>query len=375
MTTGLLVFDKSGHLVLKKHKSKLEDEFIKDEDEDEEDKMSDDDGFVTFPTEDFNELEILTTDNYIEKHTIINRRRNITNDLNIPDNTKLTLQTNTSKITLQRDEVKELSQLGTQQKYALLAQAAYAEGNQTQINKLFSKAPTILGHFKLDQDLSTKKNSVFVNSNTGEVVISYKGTNPTDFEDLYDDFEIIRSQENSTSRFKKAEELYQKVESVYGKENVKIVGHSLGGSVGMFVGEKYNVESHLYNPGISAMRAFQSHRNNTHKAFVYHTGHDPVSVGIHLNHDSNREIIQVSQKDTIDPHGIDNFWKPKTHRTLEDINDDVSNNPIIKGANKIASEVAEVAIVDTPVGLIYETMKEANTIANDIKWVVDKIIP
>ena len=83
----------------------------------------------------------------------------------------------------------------------------------------------------------------------------------------------------------------------------------------------------------------------------------------------------MSQKDTIDPHSIDNFWKPKAHKTIEDINEDVSKNPIMKGVTQVAEEVAEVAIVDTPAGLIYETTKEANTIANDIKWLVDKIVP
>ena len=74
-----------------------------------------------------------------------------------------------------KSKPQELSAYGTQQKYAILAKAAYLEGDTTKVNHLFNKIP-ILRNFKIDNSLSTKKNSVFVNTNTGEVVISYKET-------------------------------------------------------------------------------------------------------------------------------------------------------------------------------------------------------
>ena len=50
-----------------------------------------------------------------------------------------------------------------------------------------------------------------------------------------------------------------------------------------------------------------------------------MSIGAHLNQDTNRQIIQVTQTDIIDPHSIDNFYKTKHTKTLEDINNEVSN--------------------------------------------------
>lgn len=300
-----------GNLVFTKRKRHLEDEFVV------VDADSSTTGFL-IPDNEFFYEEELTIDNYVEKHQQLH-------GISRPDPLKLSLSSPTNnKLTLQRDSVKRLTALGTQQKYALLARAAYFEGDEKQINALFGKVG-VLRNFTLDKELSTKKNSVFVDSNTGEVVIAYKGTNPTNKEDLYDDLQIVLSREDSTSRFQKANDLYTKVEAKYGKENVRIAGHSLGGAIAMYVGERNDVESHSFNPAISALRAMRTHGSNTKTSYVYRTKGDPVSVGAHLNADSNRRVIQVEQKDVLDTHSIDNFYKTKRGATFEDVNNKMNN--------------------------------------------------
>ena len=202
MTNTNIVFDNKGNLVLKKHKRELEEQFVNNE------KSDDDDiGFI-IPNEDFNDMEILTSEKFVKEHSRrIHRRRNA---ISFPSSSTITLQRDTVGAT-KVDKVERLSALETQQKYALLARASYFEGDEEQITSFFSGVPK-LNYFKLDKEVSSQKNSVFVNSNTGEVVISYKGTNPTNFEDLYDDVQIVRSQENNTSRFRKAENLFKTVQ-------------------------------------------------------------------------------------------------------------------------------------------------------------------
>ena len=207
-----------------------------------------------------------------------------------------------------------------QKKYALLAQAAYMEGDKDKIGELLKQNKSLYG-FKLDESLSSQKNSVFVNPNSGEVVISYKGTNPVNMEDLWDDFNIILGTETHTSRFNNADKLYKDVESKYGKDKLRIVGHSLGASVGMYIGEKHDVETHSFNPGISYRSAFQSHKNNVNKSYVYTTESDPVSILRYANTDSHRTFVDVRQKDVIDPHSIDNFIKKHDKTTLQDVSD------------------------------------------------------
>lgn len=376
--TNMLTFNKDGKLVLKKHKRELEDEFEKEDDtNDESRKRYDNDKPLMNIIKQYEEDDfILTNNNYIEKHTINRRKNDIQYTPTIPDNyTKMSLFTNSSKITLGKSKPQELSAYGTQQKYAILAKAAYFEGDTTKVNQLFNKIP-ILRNFKIDNSLSTKKNSVFVNTNTGEVVISYKGTNPTNIEDLYDDLEIIRGYEDQTSRFEKANELYKNVEKKYGSQNIKITGHSLGATAGLFVSEKNNVESHLFNPGIGTSKLVSNYPNNTNKSYIYKTKHDPVSVGAFLLNDkTNREIVNVPQTNTIDPHGIDNFFEPKTTKTIEDLNNSIMENPFMKDMNTIGYKAAETALIDTPVGLGYELVKGSKAIVDDIKWLGDKIIP
>jgi hypothetical protein len=87
--------------------------------------------------------------------------------------------------------------------------------------------------FKLDTELSSRKASVFYNPNTGERVLSFKGTKPSDPSDLWTDLNLVFGTESLTSRFKSSEKPYQKVVDKYGTNNLKITGHSLGSSIGM----------------------------------------------------------------------------------------------------------------------------------------------
>jgi len=140
-------------------------------------------------------------------------------------------------------------------------------------------------------------------------------------EDLRDDFNIILGTETHTSRFNNTDELYKNVESKYGKDKLRVVGHSLGASVGMYIGEKHDVETHSFNPGISYRSAFQSHKNNVSKSYVYTTESDPVSMLRYANTDAHRTFVDVRQKDVIDPHSIDNFIKKHNTTTLQDVAD------------------------------------------------------
>ena len=205
-----------------------------------------------------------------------------------------------------------------QRKFALLAQASYLESNQKDVDRFIKNNKALYG-FKLDTELSSQKNSVFFNPNTGETVLSFKGTNPKNAEDLWDDLAIAGGFETHTSRFKGADKLYNTVEQKYGKDRLKIVGHSLGGSAAMFVGEKHDVETHSYNPGISYRSAFQMHMNNKNASFVYTTRGDPVSILRDVNIDPHRTFIPVHQTNLLDSHSVNNFIDEHNSKTIEDI--------------------------------------------------------
>jgi hypothetical protein len=199
-----------------------------------------------------------------------------------------------------------------------MAQAAYLEANQTDVDKFIKDNESLYG-FKLDTELSSQKNSVFFNPNSGEIVISFKGTNPKNVEDLWDDLAIVGGFETHASRFKGADKLYVTVEQKYGKDRLKIVGHSLGGSAAMFVGEKHDIETHSYNPGISYRSASQTHLKNKNASYVYTTRGDPVSILRDINIDPHRTFIPVHQTNLLDSHSINNFIDKHNSKTIEDI--------------------------------------------------------
>ena len=109
-----------------------------------------------FPEEKLNiQRNESTTKNDIET-TVMRRPNNNMMSLhtkNRPDGTKLGLIDTTVSS-------------NPQKKYALLAQASYLEGDKDKIDKLIQQNKDLYG-FKLDESLSSQKNSVFVNPNSG----------------------------------------------------------------------------------------------------------------------------------------------------------------------------------------------------------------
>jgi predicted esterase YcpF (UPF0227 family) len=205
-------------------------------------------------------------------------------------------------------------------KYALFSQMAYAEGDTKKISEFTNENPLLDG-FVIDAQLSGTKNQVFYNRQTGEVVLAYKGTNLRNTEDLWDDYHILHPllDESKTDRFKRADELYQQVLEKYGSDvTIKSVGHSLGGEVALAVGEKHDLETHAYNPGLSANQALtQRSETNNHKTYIYRTANDPVSFGSYINQNKNREIVSVEQKHMFDSHSISNFTQDKQDTVRE----------------------------------------------------------
>ncbi|CAL6338782.1 unnamed protein product [Bathycoccus prasinos] len=134
-----------------------------------------------------------------------------------------------------------------QHKYSRLAQSSYdyfnSKGNADLVNKNL-KNPKYshindLNGFELDKELSTLDDAVLHNKLTGETVISFRGTtsNIKETKAFLKDWEVNskimfnpKSAEN-TRRMKNAFSNTENVISKYGKDNLKVVGHSQGGYV------------------------------------------------------------------------------------------------------------------------------------------------
>ena len=99
--------------------------------------------------------------------------------------------------------------------------------------------------YKVDRSLSNPNATTFVNDR-GEAIISYRGTQLTNPDDLSADLHILTGSRKH-KRFDDALDLARRVKSKY--SNVQATGHSLGGTQALHVNKNLGIPVHAYNPG------------------------------------------------------------------------------------------------------------------------------
>jgi predicted esterase YcpF (UPF0227 family) len=189
-----------------------------------------------------------------------------------------------------------------QHKYARLSNVAYATyyhgNNSPQVKKTLEGLPETR-NFKVDHALTNRNATVLHDPTTGEAVIAYRGTDPRNYDDIYTDAMIAVGKEHETKRFKDAEKLFHRTATKYGRENISLTGHSLGGGQALHVGELHDIKNVSYNPGMSPRQIKQGLRGryagNVSRSTIYRTHLDPVSVGtlIATPKATNRELVHV----------------------------------------------------------------------------------
>lgn len=187
-------------------------------------------------------------------------------------------------------------------------------GNALLSNEVYksqSERDKVKGYIPLEGD---KRSQVYKKNN--KIVVSLRGTDPTNIKDLANDALIAVGLNKYSNRYKKDKKLVQDNIKKYGKDNVSITGHSLAGNIAKSLSRDLGVKSKVYNPGagprqfVSGVRDRVSCKLNpkgkrckTAKlTTTYRTKYDPISVlgahGVNTKH--------VKQKG-FDPHGLDNF--------------------------------------------------------------------
>ncbi|CAL6339443.1 unnamed protein product [Bathycoccus prasinos] len=223
----------------------------------------------------------------------------------------------------------------SQHKYSRLAQSSYdyfnSKGNADLVNTNL-KNPKYshindLDGFELDKELSTLDDAVLHNKLTGETVISFRGTtsNIKETKAFLKDWEVNskimfnpKSAEN-TRRMKNAFSNTENVLSKYGKDNLKVVGHSQGGYVSSSVAQKLDLEGHHYNPAISVRQINQNKKGmffkNTAEQNIYKTHTDfasPLAYDRHIQKNFNVKTVNYNPEITerspfVSTHSLEQF--------------------------------------------------------------------
>lgn len=113
--------------------------------------------------------------------------------------------------------------------------------------------------YAIDTELSGPDRKVY--HRQGHAVIAFKGTTPTNWRDLSVDAAMGINVESLTNRFKKSLEVTDRAIDKYGKENLFLTGHSLGGSQALHVHRKTGIQGAAYNPFVSEKTSVELRKN------------------------------------------------------------------------------------------------------------------
>jgi|APHM01.1.fsa_nt_gi Protein of unknown function (DUF2974). len=203
--------------------------------------------------------------------------------------------------------------------YAQLSHMAYLGEDCFECNK-FRKALRKRGlsqNYKVLPEFSTKDHVAFKNAETNNAVLAFRGTNPTNTRDLRADLAIATGLQAFAPRFADAGKVTREMIERFGKENVHVTGHSLGGSQALHAAGRHGVEAHAYNPGAGlpkslfggmGVMAFLAEKIGSkakpHKTHIYTTGVDPISrMSVHHPNAS----VHFRKPKQLDVHGLSNF--------------------------------------------------------------------
>jgi len=118
-----------------------------------------------------------------------------------------------------------------------------------------------IGKYRLDKSLSTSEAKVFVNTDTGKVVVSNRGTTPT-LKDWTNNLSLLVGQYKNTQRYKNARDIQQKVIDKYPNYKVLNIGHSQGAAITKRLNEE-GLTSEIININPAALPTDKKKDNET----------------------------------------------------------------------------------------------------------------
>lgn len=164
--------------------------------------------------------------------------------------------------------------------------------------------------YKEDKSLSKEKSSVYVKD--GKAVVAVRGT--SDLRDIGTDALVALGVSKKGKRYKKEKQLVKEAIDKYGKDNVSVSGHSLGGTIARDLSRDLGVKAETYNSGASVRQLVEDigdkiackNRKNGKRCRKSklvkseRTRADPVSL---LGAVSSKSVKQKSRN----PHALMNF--------------------------------------------------------------------
>lgn len=156
--------------------------------------------------------------------------------------------------------------------------------------------------FTLDTELSNIENKVYHNDKTGDLLIAYRGSKNLKNDWLDTNIKLIQNRLNETDRFKRSRDVYDKAKQKYHKDQVTLVGDSLGGSLASSVGSDKD-KIYTYNKGLGGIIG------NKKNEIAYRNKGDIVSLLGKF--DSHTKTLGKYYKNPLFAHNINNLKNEK----------------------------------------------------------------
>ncbi len=123
------------------------------------------------------------------------------------------------------------------------AQSAYESAD--------NRSPVVDG-YDYRPDLSTGDVAVYEDPETKKAVVGFRGTSKV--RDINPDIGIAGNRFKSTDRYKSDKAQLEKVLQKYGKDNVRLTGHSLGGKSASTLAQDYGIKADTFNEGSTPLQ-------------------------------------------------------------------------------------------------------------------------
>ncbi len=110
-----------------------------------------------------------------------------------------------------------------------------------------SQRPQMIDGYTYEPSLSTYNVAVYCNHTAKQVIIAFRGT--ASAEDIKSDIAIIKGSANE-QRFQNALAVYNKVKQAFPDYSIMATGHSLGGSLALYLNSQYGIPVEVFNAGM-----------------------------------------------------------------------------------------------------------------------------